>query len=393
MKTLFSPCLLVLFLASVPLASTAASIEESLDAFGAIGSEGEGNETAAMAWRDLVEAGPAILLPTLQAMDGASPLARNWMRAAVETVFAEAREAGEEIPLAELRSFLLHRSGDPEARWLAYDLYASIEPAEAESLVPGMIDDPAPPLRREAVALEIERAGELLSEKKTEDARVVLLDALDAAREVDQIETITKRLQEELDHPVDLPRQFGFLLYWHMAGPFDNSDRAGFDAVYPPEKSVDLDATHTGKDGREVGWREYSTSDDYGMVDFNQPYGPLKEVVGYAYTEFESDEERPAQLRLGSKNAWKVWFNGELLFGRDEYHRGMKIDQYVMPVTLREGANSILVKACQNEQERNWTVQWQFQLRVCDPTGAAILSTDRRPTPEPDSIRRRRPAP
>ena len=110
------------------------------------------------------------------------------------------------------------------------------------------------------------------------------------------------------------------------------------------------------------------------MVDFNEPYGALKEVTGYAQTEFISASDRPAELRLGCKNAWKIWLNGELVFGRDEYHRGMRIDQYKLPVQLRKGANTILVKACQNEQKEEWTVQWQFQLRVCDATGTAIHS-------------------
>ena len=52
----------------------------------------------------------------------------------------------------------------------------------------------------------------------------------------------------------------------------------------------------------------------------------------------------------------------------------MRIDQYQLPVQLRKGANTILVKACQNEQKEEWTVQWQFQLRVCDATGTAIHS-------------------
>ncbi|MEZ5327020.1 MAG: hypothetical protein R3F19_18375 [Verrucomicrobiales bacterium] len=35
----------------------------------------------------------------------------------------------------------------------------------------------------------------------------------------------------------------------------------------------------------------------------------------------------------GSKNAWKIWLNGELIFGRDEYHRGAAIDQIPLPVS------------------------------------------------------------
>jgi hypothetical protein len=52
-----------------------------------------------------------------------------------------------------------------------------------------------------------------------------------------------------------------------------------------------------------------------------------------------------------------------------------------MPVKLKKGANQILVKCCQNEQTETWTVEWEFQLRVCDATGTAILATDRKPTP------------
>ena len=37
---------------------------------------------------------------------------------------------------------------------------------------------------------------------------------------------------------------------------------------------------------------------------------------------FLSEKARPAELRLGCKNGWKIWLNGKLIFGRDEYHRG-----------------------------------------------------------------------
>ncbi|MEM7700284.1 MAG: hypothetical protein AAF236_17970, partial [Verrucomicrobiota bacterium] len=193
----------------------------------------------------------------------------------------------------------------------------------------------------------------------------------------------------DLSEEVDLPQPFGFLMHWHLIAPFDNTDREGFAEVFPPEESIDLEATYPGKEGKEIGWQEYATSDEYGMVDFNAPYSPLKEVVGYAYTEFEADEEINAELRLGCKNAWKIWVNDELIFGRDEYHRGMRIDQYRLPVTLSPGTNTCLLKACQNEQTQDWTVQWQFQLRVCDATGTAILSTDRPPTPKPEAPQRR----
>jgi hypothetical protein len=96
--------------------------------------------------------------------------------------------------------------------------------------------------------------------------------------------------------------------------------------------------------------------------------------VGYAAADFFSESDRPAEIRIGCKNGWKVWLNGELLFARDEYHRGAKLDQYKLPCQLKKGKNTILVKCCQNEQTEQWTVEWEFQLRVCDATGTAILA-------------------
>ena len=45
--------------------------------------------------------------------------------------------------------------------------------------------------------------------------------------------------------------------------------------------------------------------------------------------------------------------------------------------TLRKGKNVILLKVCQNEQTDAWAQNWQFQLRICDPVGTAILAADR----------------
>jgi hypothetical protein len=46
-----------------------------------------------------------------------------------------------------------------------------------------------------------------------------------------------------------------------------------------------------------------------------------------------------------------------------------------MPAQLQAGRNTILVKVCQNEQTEEWTVEWDFQLRVTDALGTPILST------------------
>jgi hypothetical protein len=387
-----------LLLVAISLSFSASSAhseiwEEPIAHILAVGPEGSGSREAAQACEALTSQGSLSLIPSLEAMAGANPLARNWLRSVVETVVAEAADAPGSLPTENMKTFILDRTQDPLARHLAFDLYGELHPDDVATLVAGMIDDPSPPLRREAVAVQIKEGNRLFEAKENDASARVFRSALDAARDVDQIDEIAKTLRKGLGQKVDLQRQFGFLSHWQVIGPFDNTDRSGFATVFPPEETIDLSASYPGKENKMVSWIPYATSDDYGMVNLNTPYTPLKQVVGYAYTEYEAPGARRAELRLGCKNAWKIWLNGEYLFGRDEYHRGIRIDQYILPIELNEGRNTILVKVCQNEQEQDWTVEWEFQLRICDESGSALLASNRPPTPEAAPAPRRPAAP
>ena len=365
---------MALSLAWTPSVGRAADDEfdKSVAALRAVGGEGQGNLAAGQAMQRLAKSRAVTLPALLSAMDGANPFAANYIRGAVDVIVGNTLARGGQLPMVELGEFLLKKSHDTKPRALAFDLIRRVDADAAEQLVPGFLGDPSVDLRREAVTRLIGQATGLVKSDNKPAAVLLYRQALDAARDLDQIQSISGELRE-LGRKVSLTRHFGFLVNWQMAGPFHNKDRAGFAAVFGPEKNPNLSASYNGMDGK-VKWQPYSTDDEYGMVDFNKPYGDLKEVTGYAQTQFVSGSDRAAELRLGCKNAWKVWLNGELVFGRDEYHRGMRIDQYKLPVQLKNGSNTILVKACQNEQVEDWTVQWQFQLRVCDATGTAIHS-------------------
>lgn len=343
----------------------------ALEAIRAVGSEGAGNAAASAAWKILSASGPDQIQPVLKAMNGANPIAQNWLRAAVETLSARAQSSGN-LPAPVLADFVKDTSNDAAPRLLAYELLLSNAPALAQEIKPTLLHDPAAELRVFAVADWIERGQTAAKAGDKSAAIAAYREGLSGARDEEQINTLAKGLRD-LGENVDLPAHFGFLMSWHLIAPFTNVDRKGFDTVFPPELEIDLQASYEGK-GTQAKWVPYTSKDDYGLIDFNEPFDTLKEVTGYAYTEFASSEERPAEIRLGCKNGWKVWLNGELLFGRDEYHRGMKLDQYKLPCTLKQGKNTLLVKCCQNEQTEQWTVEWRFQLRICDATGTAILA-------------------
>ena len=364
--TRMKPLFAILLFAS--LADLRGALTDSLNTLAAVGREGTGNEAAGAAWKDVVRAGPSGLPALLAETGKGGPVADNWLRLAGDAIVEAALRAKQPLPLADVEAFIADTTHAPAARRLAFDLLQEADQASADALEPSLIQDPVQELRRGAVQRVIDSA----KTQAAGSAEVSYLRALDAVRDEDQTKFIAAELRK-LEVPVDLPRHFGFLMKWHVIGPFDNAERKGFESVYSPEKEIRLDAAYDGK-GQQVKWLPFESADEYGKLDFNKPFGMQKEVTAYAVTTFDSQVERDAELRLGCKNAWKVWLNGSMLFGRDEYHRGQQMDQYKLKCRLKKGPNVILVKCCQNEQKETWTAEWEFQLRVCDSAGTAILS-------------------
>ncbi len=346
-----------------------AAVDDSLKALVAVEREGRGNEAATAAWKELVQTGPSALPALLGATGKGNPVSDNWLRLAGGAIVANALSSAQPLPVEEVEAFLKKIEHPATGRQLAFDLLKQADPLRADAIEPSLVHDPVQELRRGAVQRLIDAA----KTKEPAAAKAGYLEALNAVRDEDQTRFLADALKK-MGVPVDLPRHFGFLTKWHLIGPFDNSERKGFDAVYPPEQEIRLDASYPGKKGA-LKWLPFETSDSYGKLDFNKPFGMEKDATAYAVTTFESPVERDAELRLGGKNAWKVWLNGELLFGRDEYHRGQQMDQYKLKCRLKKGTNTVLVKCCQNEQKEEWTVEWEFQLRLCDSAGTAIPTT------------------
>ena len=357
----------------VPRASAFSSkIDAPIRTILAIGPEGRGNASASTAVKSLSQASVDSIPEILAAMDGANDYALNWLRSAIETIVQRETGAGRHLHLGALEEFVANKKHHPRARRLAYDLIGRTDAGRARQMLPGFVNDPSPELRYEAVQQIADRAESSITTSKPKAIGDYRL-ALGYAREAGQIDKIAAKLGE-LGEKVDFQKTFGWVNKWKVVGPFDNSTNAGFAKAYPPENSIDLTAEYDGKTSK-VKWQDYITTKDHGEVDLNQPLTMTKAVAGYAYSEFWSDTARTAQVRLGSQNGWKVWFNGRYLFGRDEYHRADEIDQFRLPVELKPGKNIILVKCLQNEQTEDWAKDWQFMLRITDEEGTPIFST------------------
>jgi hypothetical protein len=363
---------------SVPSAF-ADEVDDLIAAIQQVGPRGAGHADAVPALRQLERVSPDELVRILRALDDATPLSANWLRGAFESVAARALQARGRLPEAELESFLGDRSHSPQARRLAYEWLAKANPGATDRIIPNMLQDPSAEMRRDAVARLIDQAQQAESAGRADDARTLYQQALTGATDGDQVQSLAEALAK-LQQPVDLVQHFALVTKWHVIGPFDNRDGVGFAAVYPPEDGVDLSAEYEGMTG-PVTWVPLAAEqqpggtdlDEVGKFDLAKLTEPHKGAVSYATTEFVSDSARPVEFRIATPNAWKLWVNGEMVFGQEEYHRGMMFDQYAARGTLRKGTNRILLKICQNEMSEDWAQTWAFQFRVCDLAGKGLL--------------------
>ena len=335
-----------------------------------IGREGSGSKEARRAIARLSTLPPNQIPALLDAFPNADPIARNVLRGVIESI---ADQKTNSLPMAELVDYIKHpQQHDPFARGLAFELLQRADPQRAKQIAPSLLHDPNSDLRRLAVARAIADAETFADRGEKNRARRAYQRALSGAVDRDQVTTIIEALQA-YDVAVDLPRHFGFITNWRIIGPFDNTNYSGFDQPYPPETEFDPTADYPGKQG-EVAWQSIATDDDFGVVDIAKSLENYKGAVMYLVATFHADRSRDAEIRLGTQNAWKLWLNGEFLFGHEEYHRGMIMDQHRLPIRLKRGRNRILLKLLQDEQLDELSQSYRFQLRITDETGVALHS-------------------
>ncbi|MBL8851713.1 MAG: hypothetical protein JNG89_18675 [Planctomycetaceae bacterium] len=348
----------------------------------AVGPRGAGHAEATSAIAKLEQTPAGELVRILAAFDDATPLAANWLRGAFEAAAASALQSPQGLPLSDLEAFVADRTHSSIARRCAYEWLVQGDPTAPDRIIPGMLDDPSAEMRRDAVARLLTEAQQAEEAGQPMQALALYQQALTGASDGDQVETLAQALAK-LEQPVDLVQHFAIVTEWQVIGPFDNHELVGFAAVYPPETEIKLDAEYEGTMG-PMNWTRLAAEPQPAVTDVNEVgkfdlaklTAPHKGAVSYATTEFISTQDQPVEFRIATPNAWKLWVNGELVFGQEEYHRGMMFDQYAARGTLKQGRNRILLKICQNEQTQDWAQEWAFQFRVCDLAGKGVVSAD-----------------
>ena len=147
---------------------------------------------------------------------------------------------------------------------------------------------------------------------------------------------------------------------WLTLGPFDNTGGVGFNTEYILEDTTQIDLTGQYEGVNEqISWKKLSDDTFNGFIDFGSD---TNWRVSYAWATVTSPDERKVQFRFDSDDQGKIWLNGEEIFANSQ-DKSVSLDRNIIPVTLKAGKNTILVKVCNEEKT------YGFYLRVTDTDG------------------------
>jgi hypothetical protein len=359
------------FCAFLLLLTTSAVAQDLLQS---LGKSARDTKQSATVVKQLLSRKDLSVTDVLTAMKSQDEVARNYYLSVAQAV----ADRNPQRAVEQCKRFIEQLDQDPTGRYWAFTYVTAYEPTSREKLLESMADDPSQDLRFEAVELKMKRL-ESLATQSAEEKQTEYSKLLQAARLPEQVQAIAKKLDES-GKKVDLLKHFGFMSQWQAVGPFDNTNQAGFNVEYAPEKEYLAGKLYSSKlnglnyDGKEKGlaWKSVETNEADGKIDLNAAYANAKGAIVYAVGNFQAAKGGPAEIRIGSHNAVKVWINGKPVIEREVYHAGGQIDQYIAPIELKAGSNSILLKICQNEQTEQWAQSWYFQIRISDSSGLAI---------------------
>ena len=224
-------CLAIL---ALNVSVNAASVDENIRTIKSVRKKNGQNHLQAIAAVKELSKGSVDSLPVvLKSLEGANPLAVNWLRGVVDSIAEREWKKTGQLPASMLESFVKDTARSPEARRLAYEWLVKVDATATDRLIPKMLHDASPEFRRDAVQRLISQAETARQENDKDSEKKLLRQALGGASDDDQVKAIVKPLRD-MGETIDLQRHFGFLTNWYLIGPFDNVGLKGFDEVYPP---------------------------------------------------------------------------------------------------------------------------------------------------------------
>ncbi|HMD83281.1 MAG TPA: glycosyl hydrolase [Terriglobia bacterium] len=198
-------------------------------------------------------------------------------------------------------------------------------------------------------------------------------------------------------NPLWLAPQMRSIRKWNAIGLFPNPDDRGLEEAYAPESDerVDYAKDYIGKDGEQLHWVEFNSADDsiappggngtievaggpYGADSYIVDYGrvlraPVMQGTVYLQTNVYHPQGGEAVMLLGAPHPTTVFVNHEKVYSR--FMRPLyfdPIDGFAtrIPLTLKSGWNSILIKFLHNSPDDGKAPE--CTCRIEQANGAAI---------------------
>jgi hypothetical protein len=187
----------------------------------------------------------------------------------------------------------------------------------------------------------------------------MLLGVLSSGASRETVQLALAGLKELGGDPTAYQKKQGLLCSWFVVGPFPNDGGRGFDAVYSPEKEVNL-TEQVDERGRKRKWAEFHSTDLGGKVDLRQVFQRSNDVCAYTYAELELPEAMDVKVKLGSDDGVVCWVNGKKVHENNATRPCAPDSDVVGGVRLEKGTNRFLLKITQGGGE------WEFVMRITD---------------------------
>jgi hypothetical protein len=165
---------------------------------------------------------------------------------------------------------------------------------------------------------------------------------------------------------------------WHGIGPFfEQGQTLPYDAVYPPEKEIDLKKNY--QDGK-LRWTEHKE-----WVDGKPHYLSGENCAIYAYRTIQADTKQVVTFYLGSDDYLKVWVNDKLIH-TSTVVRAVAPNQDRVTVILQPGENRVLLKIV--NLQGGYGFYFSTTEKARDEQLEEIVKIARRPASERDQAQR-----
>ena len=159
----------------------------------------------------------------------------------------------------------------------------------------------------------------------------------------------------------------GYIQHWLAAGPFPQT--GGVECLPSEESEVGADlgalAPEIGDPAGRVSWSWQTTRTD--RIDLATRFTPntFQAVWAFAYIVNPDATPRTVQLRVGSDDGVRVWWNGQEVL-ESQTCRAVVVDDDIIPVTFQPGVNRLFMKV------RNNSGAWGYLARLTETSSSPI---------------------